>query len=194
MLPGPVGAAAAVVGTVAGALGLTKNQKAKLEIVPGDWGEPVGGKTSVEVMFNPTTYQISMSQTVHETSNAGRDGGDQEFGGTSPMSFSCQLFFDEFHKPKGDVTPTISTLMDWMRPTAQSVTDGAPQAPHVKFVWGGNKQLAEFKGFLTKVNATYSLFTKDGTPIQAKVDIEIRGVNRCALDISSKPPATIEWE
>ena len=175
MVMGAVGAAGAIAGTLGDALGLTKNKKATLEVVKGDWGDPVGGKTSLEVMFNPTSYQINLAATINETQNSAKSGGNQEFGGTNPMTFSCQLFFDEFHKPKGDVTPKISTLLDWMRPTEQSVKDCAPKAPHVKFKWGGNKQLEGFQGFLTKCNVTYSLFTKDGTPIRAKVDIEIRG-------------------
>jgi hypothetical protein len=176
VMSGAVGSAVGVAGAVGGllgdVLGLAKNNKAKLKVVDG---KPAGGKTSLEVMFNPTTYSLHLEQLVIETHTAATPGAKQEYRGTNPMVFSCQLFFDEFAKPKGDVTPAISTLLNWMRPTEDTVKDKKPVPPTITFEWGGNKQLTGFKGFLTKCSVVYSLFAKDGTPIQAKVDIEIKG-------------------
>jgi GMP synthase (glutamine-hydrolysing) len=36
----------------------------------------------------------------------------------------------------------------------------------------------------------YSLLKK----VSARIINEVRGINRVVLDVSSKPPATIEWE
>ena len=45
----------------------------------------------------------------------------------------------------------------------------------MSFKWGGNPQLDGFSGFLKSVVVNYTVFRKDGTPVQAKVDITIEG-------------------
>ena len=81
-----------------------------------------------------------------------------------------QLFFDDFASAKGDVTPKISKLLSWQYPDTKKHVG----PPYVKFEWG-NKQLQNFKGVITSLNVSYTLFGKDGTPIQAKVDLTLDG-------------------
>ena len=78
------------------------------------------------------------------------------------MSITGLLLFDDFASLEGDVTPSIATMMGWMRPN-MSATPPAP--PKVSFRWGKNPQLANFSGFLDKVDVQYTLFRKDGTPV-----------------------------
>jgi hypothetical protein len=124
--------------------------------------------TELTFMFNPTEYRISQGVNVKRTSSTTVAPGTVEYLSTNPMTLSMQLFFDDFASMQGDVTSKITKLLDWQRPK-----DGkAP--PLVKFEWG-NKQLEQFTGVITQLNCAYTVFRKDGTPVQAKVDVTIEG-------------------
>jgi nucleoid-associated protein YgaU len=151
------------------ALDFLKPDKAKLVCV-GD--NMPSGETEVECMFNPTEYRLNRTVSVSRNRTPATEGGTPEFGGTSPMTLSMQLFFDDFGSLQGDVTPKISTLFEWTKPTSSSRDAGRPSPPLIQFVWG-NAQLDDFQGFLKTVNASYTIFRRDGTPVQAKVDITI---------------------
>jgi nucleoid-associated protein YgaU len=129
-------------------------------------------------MFNPTEYRISQSVTIERSPDKTKPGGTFEYMGTSMMTVSMQLFFDDFASAKGDVTPKISKLLKWQQP------EGVKPPPLVKFQWG-NKQLSNFKGVITQLNVNYTVFAKDGTPIQAKVDLTIEGADH--LDPGTNP-------
>jgi hypothetical protein len=159
------GSAASAVGE---ALGLIKPKKAKLRIVGPPW--PAKGPREIECMFNPTEYSLQQSATIKANKTPVRPGGTPHYGGADPMNLSMSLFFDDYASTKGDVTPKITDLLNWTKPI-----EGVACAPLVQFDWGGNPQLKNFKGFLNKVNVTYTVFRKDGTPVQAKVDIGIQG-------------------
>lgn len=148
---------------------LVKPAKAKLKVLSGN--EPDGEKT-LECMFNPTTYRLSQKVDVHREGVAAKPGGKAQYVGTSALTLTMQLFFDDFGSASGDVTPKISTLLKWQQPTSKSGSRPAP--PLISFEWG-NKQLSGFQGVLTSVIVNYKLFRKDGTPIQAEVDITIEG-------------------
>lgn len=164
---------AAAAGAVAGAvMGMLTGEKAKLVCV-GD--NMPSGDTEIEVMFNPTEYRLSQSMTVTRNRAPSTEGGTPEFGGTQPMTLSTQLFFDEFGSLEGDVTPKITRLLSWTRPTQASLDAQRPMPPLVAFRWGGNPLLDTFEGYLKSVTVNYTLFRKDGTPVQAKVDITIEG-------------------
>jgi Contractile injection system tube protein/LysM domain len=123
-------------------------------------------------MFNPTEYRIS--QSVDFNAPPRKALGEISLGeylGTRQMSVSMQLFFDDFASAKGDVTPKITKLLKWQQPDK----DGNPP-PLVKFQWG-NKQLENFQGMITQLNINYSVFAKDGTPLQAKVDLTLEGAD-----------------
>jgi nucleoid-associated protein YgaU len=83
-----------------------------------------------------------------------------------------QLFFDDFASLEGDVTPKVTKLLEWQKPKEI----GSPP-PLVKFEWANKKQLEHFTGVITQLNCTYTVFRKDGTPVQAKVDLTIEGAD-----------------
>jgi hypothetical protein len=169
MVMSAVGSAASAAGE---ALGFIKPKKAKL-VVFGD-NKPVG-EPEIECMFNPTEYSLSQSLKVTRNQTPNAEGGTPEYSGTSAMTLNTTLFFDDFASARGDVTPRITRLLTWTKPTPSSRAAGKPAPPLVKFDWGGNSQLNNFRGFLTRVDVTYKLFRKDGTPVQAEVKITIEG-------------------
>jgi hypothetical protein len=174
MVMGAVGAVAGAAATVAGALGLLKPTKARL--VCKDDNLP-DGEPFIECMFNPTEYRLTQTLTVSRSRSTTTDGGTPEFSGTNAMTLVMQLFFDDFASPMGDVTPKITTLLSWTKPTARSrsQTPPLPRPPQVGFAWGANPQLAGFWGYLTNVVVNYTVFSMSGTPLQAKVDVTITG-------------------
>lgn len=129
-------------------------------------------ESELTFMFNPTEYRLSQSVEVKRTPSKWQPGGKIEYLNTGPMQLSMQLFFDDFGSLKGDVTPKISKLLDWQRPTP----DHKPP-PFVKFDWG-NSQFENFTGMITQVAVNYTVFSKSGTPLQAKVDVTIEGVKK----------------
>jgi nucleoid-associated protein YgaU len=169
MVMDAVGSAATAVGE---AIGLIKPEKAKL-VIKGD-NKPAD-PTAIECMFNPTEYSLNQTVTVTRHKSPSKPGGTPEFAGTNAMTFSATLLFDEYWKAEGDVTPTITKLLSWTKPTDSSKQKCQPCPPLVAFQWGSNKQLENFRGLLTKVDVKYLLFRKDGTPVQADVGITITG-------------------
>jgi len=169
MVMSAVGSAASAVGE---ALGFVKGDKAKVVVVGSNKPE---GDVEVECMFNPTEYRLSQTLNVTRNRTPSTAGGTPEYGGTNAMTLTTQLFFDDFASAKGDVTPKITTLLAWTKPTKSSLDAGKPCPPLVAFKWGGNPQLNDFSGFLKQVQVNYTIFRKDGTPVQAKVDITIEG-------------------
>jgi hypothetical protein len=170
MVMDAVGSAASAIGE---ALGIIKPDKAKLVIVGSN--KPDKGPFEIECMFNPTEYSLSQSAKVNNNATPATPGGTPQYGGAAPMTLSMSLFFDDYASAKGDVTPKITTLLNWTKPTKQSVDKKKACAPLIQFKWGGNPQLSTFKGFLTSVDVKYTVFRKDGTPVQATVGIKLEG-------------------
>ncbi len=169
MVMDAVGSVASAVGE---ALGLLKPDKAKL-VCTGD-NLPTGD-TEIECMFNPTEYRLTQTLNVTRNQTPAKDGGTPQFSGTNALTLTTQLFFDDFASMQGDVTPKITTLLSWTHPTEASLDRQRPCPPLVSFRWGGNPQIADFSGYLKSVTVNYTIFRKDGTPVQAKVDIAIEG-------------------
>jgi hypothetical protein len=154
-------------------LGVISPDKAKLVVVEN---MPDSEPYELEFMFNPTEYSLTQPVTVTQNRAAAAPGGTLQYGGAGPMTLNLTMFLDDFASMKGDVTPKVTTLLNWTKPTSKSLErPRQPRAPVVRFVWGGNPQLATFKGFLSNVNVTYLIFRKDGRPVQAKVVITIQG-------------------
>lgn len=184
-----------VASAVGGALGLLKPDKAKLVCVGNNLPS---GPGEIECMFNPTEYRLMQTLTVNRDQSAAKSGGTPQFSGTNAMTLTVQLFFDDFGSMEGDVTPKITTLLSWTHPTQSSLDSQRPCPPSVAFKWGGNPQLDSFSGFLKSVGVNYTIFRKDGTPVQAKVDISIEGQqeqiggqNPTSHSINSRRVATI---
>lgn len=155
-------------GGLGGALSAVGSAIASALPIPGLGAEDKDSE--ITFMFNPTEYRISQTASITHSTSVFDPGGHIEYTGTSGMTVQMQLFFDDFASAKGDVTPKITKLLSWQYPdTAKQVGP-----PFVKFEWG-NKQLENFKGVITSVNVAYTVFSKSGTPIQAKVDLTLDG-------------------
>ena len=164
------GAAASVVADV---LGFMKPKKVKL-ICKSD--NLPAGYAPIEVMFNPTQYSLSQSASVERNPSPSTPGGTAQYKGTTAMTLSMQLFFDDFSSKQGDVTPKITQLMGWTVPTPSTKNTTSPKPPLVGLENGwGNSQLQNFYGFLKALKINYTVFRMDGTPVQATVDITIEG-------------------
>jgi len=127
--------------------------------------------------YNPTEYSISKSATWNRPSTrAAESSTPPEFTGSNPMTISMEIFLDCFEDPIGDVSPDVMALMSWTKPTAMSLMRGLPQPPLLRFVWGANPVLQMFQGYLKSVQARYTMFRIDGTPLRATANISLEEV------------------
>jgi len=155
-----------------GGLGGALSAAASALPIPGLGAEDK--ENEISCMFNPTEYSLSQGVEITRKNKKWTAGGSLEYLYTKPMTLTMELFFDDFASAAGDVTPKINKLLSWQRPAG---TRKPP--PFVKFEWK-NPELDSFEGILTSVDVKYSVFRKDGTPIQARANITIEGTRKSA--------------
>lgn len=157
--------------------GKIKMMKARLQ-------EEDGGK-SLEFKFNPTEYSVSKSANWNtpQRSMGTKAGAKPNFVGSNPQTVSLSIFFDDWEALAGDVTKPVEQLLDWCTPNRKSIGNEKPQPPVLKFIWGSNAHLVEHKFYLQSVNAKYTMFRRDGTPVRATADIKLN-------EVPTDPPPT----
>jgi len=149
-------------------------KKAKLVVVEG-------GSGSLEFQFNPNKYSVTRSASWnHAPSSAGiSEAAAQYVGESSPSELKIDdILFDAYEELMGDVSEPVKKLLDWTRPTQQSIDANTPQPPILKFEYGGNPILDDFKGYLESVTATYTMFNKGGKPIRAKCSLSLKSTKK----------------
>jgi nucleoid-associated protein YgaU len=174
MLDIAAGAAAAGAGAGAGALASqlgAKLQKAKLKVVEGD-----PKTTELNFMYNPTEFTTSKDANWNRpVTNGAKNATKPQYTGPGAQKVSMEIFFDAW-EDQGDVSTSVKTLFEWVKPTKNSHDKGVPQPPVLAFQWGSNKVLSDFKGFLKSVSAKYTLFRSDGVPLRATASISLEEI------------------
>lgn len=168
------GAASAGVGAgasrLAGELG-AKLQKAMLTVVEGD-----PATRQLKFMYNPTEFTTSKDANWNRpVTNSAKSATKPQYTGPGAQKVSMEIFFDAW-EDQGDVSSSVKTLFEWVKPTKNSHDKGVPQPPVLAFQWGSNKVLSDFKGFLKSVSAKYTLFRADGVPLRATATISLEEI------------------
>jgi hypothetical protein len=130
----------------------------------------------LEFRFNPKEYSVQKSaEWTRPTNKGAKHAAKPEFQGSKPRSVSMELLFDDW-EGSGHLVDDIDTLLEWMTPDDNSITQKQPEPMVLKFQWGGQQPLARFKGFLKSVNAKFTLFNQQGTPIRATASIQLEEI------------------
>jgi Uncharacterized protein containing LysM domain len=152
-------------------MGLTK---AKLEI------EKEVGMSIIEVLFNPSEYQLTDGASYSEKKIPGLDGPILQYISGDATELSLNLFLDTY------VLPAASSLISFGTPKqstdvsnitkqiadATSIDGSMHRPPKVTFRWGS----LNFQGVVTKMNHTYTMFTESGMPVRAKVSLTFKSL------------------
>jgi nucleoid-associated protein YgaU len=138
----------------------------------------VDGSKELTFRFNPKEYSTSKSATwTRPTNKAAKHATAPEFGGVQPQTVTMELFFDDWENPSKNLVEDIETLMDWLKPTDESIKQHKkPQPQILKFQWGANQSLSMFHAYLKSVSVKYTMFKSDGTPIRATANIAMEEV------------------
>lgn len=153
-------------------MGLTK---AKLEIE-----KEIGTKT-IDVLFNPSEYQLTDGANYSEKKVPGLDGPVLQYISGEATELSLNLFLDTYvpKKPSSlipfggsggdskDVSGITKQIAD-----ATSIDGSLHRPPKVTFKWGS----LNFNGVVTKFNHTYIMFTESGMPVRAKISLTFKSL------------------
>ncbi len=153
--------------------------KAVLEVVLGE-GDPPGDR-KIRFIFNPENCSVKGGANWNlDPSKAAEHSPPPHYGGAHHVTLSMNVLFDESEKASGDVSKYVETLLTWTRPTPDTLKSKkkgiGPAGPILQFTWGSNKQFQRFRCVLSSVNAQYTMFRRDGTPIRAMVSITLEQV------------------
>lgn len=149
-------------------------QKAEINVLEGSMKS-----TKIKVMFNPESYQLSYGASYSEKKIPGLDGPVGQYISGESTTLDLTLYFDTYVpatllKPEGgkNVTAETKKLSKLL-----NIDGKLHRPPTVKFHWG----TLQFKGIVTSVKETYTMFLSNGTPVRAKADISFKSL----LDVST---------
>lgn len=146
---------------------------ATLRVVDGQ----VTGPTELLFDFNPGEYTIAKSSTWNRPQmKGGKQTGKPEFAGANAQTVQMEMLFDEWMSGEGGVAKSIAMLIEWVKPTDDSVKKKKPQPPIVMFEWGDNPAVTSFRGYVKQVQAKFLLFDGSGTPLRATANVTLEEV------------------
>ena len=136
----------------------------------------VSGPTEILLDFNPGEYAIAKSSSWSRPQmKGGKQTGKPEFQGANAQTLQFEALFDSRRRGE-DVAATVATLIEWVKPTDESVKKKKPQPPILMFEWGKNPALTGFRGYLKQVQAKYLLFDGIGNPLRATANLSLEEV------------------
>ncbi|MEH1792468.1 CIS tube protein [Nostoc sp.] len=159
--------------------GSTSQSVAKLEITP----QPPSALKPIKATFNPNSYSITKSVTWNtaRSLSSQEDAQTEELlnapglrfggGGCRILTFS-ELFFDV-------TEPIDGTKIDDVRKKTNEIValtriERSTKKPPVCVVSWGNAPSGSdfpFKGVVTSLTQTFTLFKRDGTPVRANLSV-----------------------
>lgn len=120
---------------------------------------------SVPCMFNPYEYTVSKTNNYAEEGRNRSTTPQFEFKKSGPQTLKLSLTFDTYDTGE-DVSKITSKLWKFMEPKTSESGNQKVEPPQVAFEWG----VFRFVAVITNMTQKFTLFTKDGTPVRAKVD------------------------
>ena len=125
----------------------------------------------VRFTFNPSEYTLAKSAEWRATPTSGAPTAPTpEFLGTRPRTLTLRLLFDAWAADGESVVTSVEQLLTWMNPTETSRARGRPTPPILVFQWGWNRY---FDAYLGSVDAQYTMFDNEGTPVRATVTVTL---------------------
>lgn len=133
-----------------------------------------GGET-MQVMFNPASYNLTFSAIYSERQVVGLDGPIGQYVAGNSETLEMTLYFDTYQPPTmqnpneggTDVTKVTRKLAALVQ-----IKGSLHRPPKVTFKWGG----IQFSGVVTNVSQSYTMFLADGMPVRAKVDLTFKSL------------------
>ena len=135
---------------------------ARIKILDADLDED----DEIVAQFNPTTVDIEKSVTYAEQEIPGLNSPIQQFVHGDAERLSVELLFDVYEPRGPDQPDDVRVFTDRLNRLA--LVDGDLHAPPVvQFAWGS----IAFRGVIQQSNTTFTLFSGDGVPVRARVEV-----------------------
>lgn len=128
----------------------------------------------VPCLFNPTEYTFSKSNQWESVSVLGDNVPLPKFVGGGATTLRMNLFFDTYETGQ-DVRNHTEQLLKLMYvdPRLRSEKSKKGRPPRCMFHWG---RVWAFKAIITQMSQNFTLFTEDGTPVRATVDVTFQQI------------------
>lgn len=127
------------------------------------------GNICIDCMFNPNEYTITKSNQFDESGSANGNNSPQvSFQKAGAQTLQINLIFDTYEEQK-DIHTTTNQLWELMavRKESGKGKEHRDSPPMVAFVWAG----FYFIAYITQMSQKFTLFTPEGIPVRAEVNI-----------------------
>ena len=131
------------------------------------------GARPIEVLFNPTEYSMSKSNTWQQVKVVGSNVPRLEFTSGGAITLSLKDLTFDTYEDGTDVrryTDKFLALTKISPKTVDRVT-GIGRPPRVLFSWGRD---VKFESVVTSLSIDFTLFNADGMPVRAKMSISLQ--------------------
>ena len=127
---------------------------------PGGSLTPGAACGRIDFQFNPKELSLTKAATWNRTPAKGaKSAGPPEYQGPQPSKLTVEMFFDASDTHDTSVVKTVEQLFACCVPTSETRQQRRASPPWVVFHWGG---LTGFPGYVSQVQANYTLFTTSG--------------------------------
>lgn len=152
------------------------------------------GDETVSCSINPSQYAIKNSVNYKEAASLGTDVSSLVFLSGTKDELSLTLYFDsEYDKLQGRKEEVLNVQEDSSLPAVTEKTRKIKKAmkvdgqlhrpPFVSFRWGN----LDFKGVITSMTETFTMFNLFGKPIRAKMDLTLRAEEEADFTRKAEP-------